>query len=111
MIKYEIRVSRNLITPALKKIRQDINALPKELEKKFKELTPIDTGNARRRTRLVNNKRIQAAYSYAQVLDRGRHMTSRGMRGSKQAPNGMTKPLRLWYKQHIRKLLRAAKRR
>lgn len=110
MIEFNIRISRNLMTPALKKIQADLNNLPKELEKKMIDLTPIDTGNARKKTRLVN-KRIQAAYAYAKVLDRGRHMTRRGMRGSNQAPQGMTRPLREWYKQRIRQLLRAAKRR
>lgn len=111
MIKFDIRISRNLLTPALKKIRRDIDTLPQQLHKKMLDLTPIDTGNARRSTRLVNKKRIEANYAYAQVLDRGRHMTARGVRGSRQAPRGMTKPLREWYKQRIRQLLRAAKRR
>lgn len=107
MIEVNVRISRNLITPALRRIRQQINNLPKELEQKMIELTPEDTGNARRRTRLVNNRRIKAAYPYAKVLDKGRHMTSRGMRGSTQAPKGMTKPLREWYRARIRRLLRA----
>lgn len=111
MIQFDIRISRNLLTPALKKIRAQINNLPVDLHKKMVDLTPIDTGHARRSTRLVNKKRIQAAYAYAAVLDKGRHMTNRGARGSKQAPKGMTGPLREWYRQHIRQLLRAAKRR
>jgi hypothetical protein len=111
MLTVNIRISRNLLTPALKKIRQDINRLPKELHKKMVDLTPIDTGNAKKKTRLVNNKRIHAAYAYAKVLNKGRHMTARGARGSKQAPKGMTGPLRIWYRQRVRQLLRAAKRR
>lgn len=57
----------------------------------FRKITPRRTGNARRSTRLINN-RIVADYHYAEVLDRGRHMTTRGIRGSKQAPDGMSKP-------------------
>jgi hypothetical protein len=57
----------------------------------FKRITPIDTGWAKRNTKLVNNN-IVANYPYAGVLDKGRHMTNRGMRGSKQAPEGMSKP-------------------
>jgi hypothetical protein len=111
MITFNIKISRNLLTPALKKIRQDIAGLPQDLHRKMVDLTPIDTGNARRKTRLVNKKRIEAAYAYAQVLNKGRHMTARGARGSKQAPRGMTRPLREWYRQRVRQLLRAAKRR
>lgn len=109
MIQFDIRISRNLLTPALRRIQRDINNLPKELHKKMVELTPVDTGNARRRTRLVN-KRIEARYGYAQVLNRGRHMTRRGMRGSLQAPKGMTGPLRQWYRNRVRALLRNSRR-
>lgn len=57
----------------------------------FKDMTPINTGYARSQTTKSNNE-ITANYPYAKVLDKGRHMTSRGMRGSPQAPNGMSKP-------------------
>lgn len=57
----------------------------------FKEVTPENTGNARRSTKLSSNT-IEANYPYAQVLNEGRRNTSRGMRGSKQAPRGMTEP-------------------
>lgn len=71
----------------------------------FKRITPIATGNARRNTRLVNWK-IVANYPYAFVLDKGKHMTNRGARGSNQAPNGMTQPtvkkFGLWVRNFIR---------
>jgi len=57
----------------------------------FVKNTPVRSGNARRSTVLQGNE-IQANYGYAQVLDKGRHMTNRGMRGSTQAPKGMTAP-------------------
>ena len=57
----------------------------------FKSITPIDTGWARKHTRLVKNN-IEANYPYASILDKGRHMTTSGMRGSKQAPDGMSEP-------------------
>lgn len=60
--------------------------------KEFVDQTPKDTGNAKTKTKLVNNI-IEANYKYAYVLDKGRHRTSKGMRGSNQAPNGMTKPI------------------
>lgn len=107
MIDFDIRISRNLMTPALKRIRQQLMQLPNELEKEMIRLTPEDTGNARRKTKLVNKRRIEAKYSYASVLNKGRHMTRRGMRGSLQAPKGMTRPLRDWYRSRIRRLLRS----
>lgn len=68
--------------------------------KKFKDITPIRSGNAKRNTTKTNNS-IEANYPYAEVLDKGRHMTSRGMRGSDQAPIGMTKPTI----EHVRKYI------
>ena len=106
MIEMKITISRNLLTPALKNIRAQIQNLPQEIYDKFVEITPEDTGYAKRNTKLISNKRIAARYNYAEVLDRGRHMTNRGMRGSKQAPRGMTRPTKEWAKQRIRTILR-----
>lgn len=71
---------------------------PKQLArvgyKVFKETTPVaevNGGNARRNT-ILKNDEIIANYPYAGILDKGRHPTNRGMRGSDQAPKGMTKP-------------------
>lgn len=106
MITVQIKFTSRRNSIALRGIRKDIAALPQQTLKKFQQLTPVDTGNARRNTRLVNKKRIEANYPYARVLDRGRHMTARGMRGSRQAPRGMTRPLRKWFKQKVKTLLR-----
>lgn len=67
------------------------NTISKEAFKKFKDITPVRSGNAKRNTTLKGNL-IDANYPYAGVLDKGRHLTKRGMRGSTQAPEGMTKP-------------------
>lgn len=69
----------------------DDNTISREAFKKFKDVTPRKTGNAKKSTRLEGNT-INADYAYAGVLDKGRHMTNRGMRGSEQAPKGMTQP-------------------
>jgi hypothetical protein len=69
----------------------DDQTIANQAFKKFKDVTPIRSGNAKRKTKLQNNT-INADYPYAEVLDKGRHMTNRGMRGSDQAPEGMTKP-------------------
>lgn len=67
---------------------------------KFKEVTPIKSGNAKRKTTKKGNQ-IEANYPYAGVLDKGRHMTNRGMRGSDQAPEGMTKPTLEHVKEYV----------
>lgn len=48
----------------------------------FKENTPVASGNAKKRTRAVNNE-IRAEYAYATRLDQG---------WSKKKPDGMSKP-------------------
>lgn len=70
----------------------------------FRDSTPIKSGNAKANTRLVNNE-IQANYPYAEVLDKGRHMTNKGMRGSNQAPKGMTEPATKTMNSEIKKLI------
>ena len=69
----------------------DDKNISQEAYKKFKDVTPVRSGNAKKSTRLEGNT-INADYAYAGVLDKGRHMTRRGMRGSNQAPKGMTEP-------------------
>lgn len=59
----------------------------------FIKSTPVRTGNARSRTFLdAGNQKIEADYSYASVLDAGRGYRDGRMRGSMQAPDGMSKP-------------------
>jgi hypothetical protein len=67
------------------------NNIAKEAFTKFKDVTPVKSGNAKKSTKLQGNT-INADYAYANVLDKGRHMTRRGLRGSEQAPKGMTEP-------------------
>ena len=93
------------MTSSLNRIQKKLNNLPKEAYKEFVKNTPIKTGNARRSTRL-KGKTIEANYQYAQVLDKGRHMTSRGMRGSEQAPEGMSKPTEEFIQKRITKILK-----
>lgn len=71
----------------------------------FKSITPIDTGFARKHTKLINWK-IVANYPYAFVLDKGRHLTNRGMRGSKQAPKGMSNPTTKKFGEWVRNFIR-----
>lgn len=72
-----------------------LNHLPQEAYDHFVSITPIDTGNARRSTRLVGNKTIEANYAYARRLDEGY---------SKQARGGMTKPTEKFIKDRVKQI-------
>lgn len=93
MITVDIKIDDGL-TKVLKGMQKELTKYPQDAEAKFKSLTPIDTGNARRHTKLVGN-RIEANYQYAQPLDNGH---------SKQAPQGMVKPFSKWMKDKSRKI-------
>ena len=96
---------KNTMNTSLRRIERKMEKLPKEAYQTFKNATPVKTGNAKRNTKLKGNT-IQADYAYGGVLDKGRHMTSRGMRGSEQAPEGMTKPTEDFIKKRISEILR-----
>lgn len=69
------------------------NELAREAYDFFKQTTPIDTGRARRNTKLSGDK-ILAQYPYAVRLDTGY---------SKQAPDGMSKPTEQFIDRYIKK--------
>jgi hypothetical protein len=58
----------------------------------FYSATPVKSGNAKSNTTLTSKNDIQANYAYADVLDAGRGFRDGRMRGSPQAPKGMTDP-------------------
>lgn len=93
MIKIDTKVQNNF-GPMTKAIKAQLNNLPKEAHAEFVKLTPIDTGNARRKTTLKNTT-IEANYPYAVRLDRG---------WSKQAPNGMIEPFLKWFSNRVRQI-------
>ena len=86
-----VRLVTNRMGPSIGKIVSKFERLPKEAYKYWKGITPVRTGNARRRTRLQGRK-IKANYNYAVPLDQGRSI---------QAPKGMSKPT----EQYIRNLI------
>lgn len=102
MVEVDVKIE-DLISGQLLKIRQELQKVPAEGFIEYRKLTPVDTGNARRQTTLQGST-IRAAYNYAEVLDKGRHMTPKGPRGSNQAPQGMTKPFNKWFDQRIKKI-------
>lgn len=98
-----VKLKVNTLTPAIQQINRQLRNLPKEAYKEFVDKTPKKTGYAKRNTKL-RGKTIVADYNYAGVLDKGRHMTNRGMRGSTQAPEGMTKPTIEFIKEKVRNI-------
>lgn len=85
------------ITRSLQKIEKSIDSVPEAAYDYWRSITPVRTGNARRRTVLRNNT-IEARYAYAVPLDEG---------SSRQAPKGMSGPttdyLDSEYKKRVRK--------
>lgn len=67
------------------------NKLTQVAGQEFINKTPVRTGNARSKT-VVQGNQIVTNYGYAEVLDAGRGFRDGQMRGSEQAPQGMTKP-------------------
>ena len=77
------------------RFRSEIRRLAADLYQEIKQRTPVDTGRARAGWSRATGKDsfvIVNNVPYAPVLDKGRHMTNRGMRGSKQAPKGIVGP-------------------
>jgi hypothetical protein len=100
-----VMLTVNTLSSSIAKIQRNLSKLPLEAYQEFRKNTPVKTGNARRKTRL-KGKTIEANYPYAEVLDKGRHMTRRGMRGSDQAPVGMTKPTEAFIKKRMKQILK-----
>lgn len=95
MISADIKFNTSQLKNMTKKIKNDLAQLPHDSLLEFQKLTPIRSGNARRRTQLRNQKTIVADYPYAQRLDTGY---------SRQAPNGMTQPFARWFQQRVAKI-------
>lgn len=76
-------------------LRSEVLRLGQTLFTEVKARTPVDTGTAKAGWRSKSTQsgfEITNQVPYIGVLDKGRHMTRRGMRGSKQAPNGIVGP-------------------
>ena len=91
--------TKDTITPALKNIAKGLDDLDDEAYQYWKSITPVKTGNAKRRTKKGKNK-VNANYDYASNLDEG---------SSKQAPKGMSKPTTEYLDKVVAKLMRKNK--
>ena len=87
--------TRNEITPRVLSIQRQLKEIPRKGHTYFVSITPKDSGNARSRTKLVQDT-IQADYPYATRLDRGY---------SRQAPRGMSRPTISYLQQLVRKII------
>jgi hypothetical protein len=94
-LKLEVQFNAKTTMAQLKTVMAKLNHLPTEALNHFVSITPIDTGNARRSTRLVNNKTIEATYPYAKRLDEGY---------SRQARNGMVKPTEKFIQNRVKQI-------
>lgn len=95
MLKFTLQ--QNSMTPALGKKVGQLKALPADAHKVWVKNTPIDTGNARRKTTL-KNRTIDANYPYAVPLDNGH---------SRQSPQGMLKPTEAYIRRRLKTILGA----
>ena len=95
-MEFNIKIGADNITPKLEKMRRQMDALPREAYKVFKDETPVKTGNARRKTKYRKDT-IVADYPYAQRLNEGY---------SKQAPKGMWEPTLKYIKRRMREIMR-----
>jgi hypothetical protein len=91
-----VKLEKDTITPSISKMKLALEQLPRTAFLEWVKITPIQTGNARRKTRL-NKNTIEAAYPYAQRLDEGY---------SKQARQGMSEPVRRFIEREMKKIMR-----
>jgi hypothetical protein len=91
-----VRLTKDSMTASLARIQRDLATVPKEIFEYWRSITPIKSGNARRKTVLKGNT-INAAYPYAVPLNDGL---------SKQAPRGMSKPTEEYLERILDKKIR-----
>lgn len=94
-------MTKGAISLRVNKIKSvlDADKITKAAYPVFVNNTPIDTGNARRNTKVntgVNRGEITAEYAYAKRLDEG---------WSRQSRQGMTKPTLDWISKYIKREL------
>lgn len=78
-----------------RELERFLENLPRQMYNKFRETTPIRTGNARNNTELRDNQ-IQANYPYAVRLEKDGW--------SRQAPEGMSQPTIEFARSEVRKI-------
>lgn len=89
------RISTGNINRAIRRIERELPSIANEAHTSFVGNTPVDSGNARKSTRLRGNT-IDARYNYANRLNEGY---------SGQAKQGMTDPTIESIRKHVRQIL------
>lgn len=95
MLKIELVGLTQAFNNLTSQLRSEVNLLAGELLTEIRTNTPVDTGKARAgwiKKNSSNGFEISNSVPYVPILDKGRHLTNRGMRGSRQAPNGIIGP-------------------
>lgn len=92
-----VKKLNDAMTASLRRVQSDLDKLPAQAFDFWVKITPKDTGNARRKTRLENRRVINADYPYAVPLDQG---------WSKQAPKGMSEPTDKFIQRRLKTILR-----
>lgn len=112
-----IKVNDKVYKRKIKKLERYIaNRLPKETLNEFKNNTPVDRGNARRKTRIKDKSKrgftIIGDYDYSGVIDQGKYPnppakgTGKTRGGySTQSPKGMSEPTMNMIRKKIRKFI------
>lgn len=90
------KVDKSKTDRMFKNLTETFKDLPRAAYDEFIKATPVNTGNARRNTRLEDTK-IVANYAYSQRLDEGY---------SRQSPDGMTKPTEDWIRKEVDRRLK-----
>lgn len=91
-----IKKTSDRMTPSLNNLQRQLPRAIQQTYKYFVSITPKDSGNARRKTKLKGDV-IEANYPYARRLDQGY---------SKQAPRGMVEPSLKFLERLLRRLIR-----
>ena len=84
------------VTKQLAGIKKGLKNLSKGALVEMQKLTPVRTGNARRKT-IRSGDTLIANYPYAGKLDEG---------SSNQAPDGITKPLDEWVSKEVARIIK-----
>ena len=95
MLSIKLIGQGNLGSRLSAQLRSEVKRLADTLYTEVRKRTPVDTGRAKAGwTKKVSGKDFEVANQvpYIGVLDKGRRMTNKGMRGSKQAPRGIVGP-------------------
>ena len=92
-----IRVNTSDFDKLMRQLREVPGDTMKKAEPRMVKNTPVDSGNARNRTRLRGDTKIVADYGYAGRLDDG---------WSKQAPKGFTEPTEDFIEDEVTRQIR-----